>query len=311
MRVALVIALLAVGAYSQTCKDRSATSSCLSWKKGGYCSQSGSRTYCAKTCGHCTGGTGGGGHNNRDCGYSKYASARIVNGQTATKGAYPWIASLQKNNGHYCGATLLNLKWVITASHCVEKAHNLIEWTIKLGAHNHYQQDASVQRLRIKRIIMHPSYSRSNLRADMAMIELATPAKLNERVTTACLPSQGVYPPVGKRCILAGWGAIRHPGNVFHTLQQTVLPVVTAGRSTCHVQTEVVCVGNGFKTQSNGKQQPNACRGDSGGPLMCQRSDGRWVLEGVASYVRTYCKYYTGYAPVNKYLSWIMGYLNS
>ena len=105
----------------------------------------------------------------------------------------------------------------------------------------------------------------------------------------------------------AGWGSIRHPGRPHHTLQQSKLPVVESSR--CRHQREVVCVGKGFGTQSNGRQHPNACRGDSGGPLVCQKSDGTWQLEGVASFVYEYCKYYTGYSPVNKYLSWIQGYL--
>ena len=40
--------------------------------------------------------------------------------------------------------------------------------------------------------------------SDMAMIELSQPAKLNSRVTVACLPQQGVYPRTGKECFIAG-----------------------------------------------------------------------------------------------------------
>ena len=106
-----------------------------------------------------------------------------------------------------------------------------------------------------------------------------------------------------------GWGSITHPGRSHHTLQQTALPVVES--RTCKHQPEVVCVGLGFKNQTNGKQQANACRGDSGGPLVCQQSDGNWQLEGVASFVYTYCKYYTGYSPVNKYIEWINNFIST
>ena len=79
----------------------------------------------------------------------------------------------------------------------------------------------------------------------------------------------------------------------------------------CRYDSEVVCVGLGSGEQPNGKQHPNACRGDSGGPLVCQRSNGHWQLEGVASFVYTYCKYYTGYSPVNKYLDWIKSFISA
>ena len=105
-----------------------------------------------------------------------------------------------------------------------------------------------------------------------------------------------------------GWGRLNHPGASPDQLQQAKLPVVKSPHRGCHNNREVVSVGRGFDKQPDGKQHPNACRGDSGGPLMCQQPDGRWKVEGVASYVYTYCKYYTAYAPVNKYLSWIKQY---
>ncbi len=44
---------------------------------------------------------------------------RVVGGQDAQKGAWPWIASLRWLGGHVCGATLIDREWLITAAHCV------------------------------------------------------------------------------------------------------------------------------------------------------------------------------------------------
>jgi len=312
--------LIATSVYAETCNDISSTASCISWKNANWCHMINVYSYCKKTCGRCNGGTRPTNAPPRTyrppvpatCGKSTVQQGKIVEGVNAQKGAWPWIASLQKNNGHFCGATLLTPKWVVTASHCVETItrNTMSSWTIKLGAHNHgsdMTRGGHLQAMRIKRVIMHPSYSKTSLTADMAMIELHDPAKLDNHVTTACLPQRGVYPPIGKKCFIAGWGSIQHPGRPHHTLQQAQLPVVDSTK--CKYNAEVVCVGKGFGSQSNGRQHSNACRGDSGGPLVCQQSDGRWVLEGVASYVYEYCKYYTGYSPVNKYLDWIKSYL--
>ena len=106
-----------------------------------------------------------------------------------------------------------------------------------------------------------------------------------------------------------GWGTTNHPGNIPSQLQQAKLPVVQSPHRGCHNNRQVVCVGYGFGTRSDGSQHANACRGDSGGPLMCQKADGSWQVDGVASYVHTYCKYYTAYAPVNKFVSWIKQYV--
>ena len=107
-----------------------------------------------------------------------------------------------------------------------------------------------------------------------------------------------------------GWGSTENVARYTpERLQQASLPVVKSPHKGCRFYREVVCVGHGFGNQTDGTQYPNACRGDSGGPLMCQRKDGSWQVEGVASFVHTYCKYYTAYTPVNKFLFWIKQYV--
>ena len=104
---------------------------------------------------------------------------------------------------------------------------------------------------------------------------------------------------------ILGWGSVDGwiPGVPYHTLQQVKLPVVETKK--CRNTDEDICVGKGFKRLPGGKQQPNACKMDSGGPLMCQRKDGGWQVEGILSFVYTYCKFYSAYVPLNKYLDWV------
>jgi len=192
---------------------------------------------------------------------------------------------------------------VLTASHCVTRIEGCeSQWGIKMGAHNHRNQESSAQYRSVKRVIMHPSYNQNTLFADHALIEVDAPFKLNARVTVGCLPRDGFR--IGKgtqNCYIAGWGSIKHPGAPTNLLQQSRMPVVEESR--CKHQQEAICVGYG------GLHDPNACRGDSGGPLMCENGDGSWTVHGVASYVVEYCKYYTGYSPIHKYLDWIKKYV--
>jgi secreted trypsin-like serine protease len=46
---------------------------------------------------------------------------RIMSGELAVKGAWPWQASLQRSNIHQCGATLISNVWLVTAAHCFKK----------------------------------------------------------------------------------------------------------------------------------------------------------------------------------------------
>uniref|UniRef100_A0A8C3F9V3 Peptidase S1 domain-containing protein n=1 Tax=Chrysemys picta bellii TaxID=8478 RepID=A0A8C3F9V3_CHRPI len=75
--------------------------------------------------------------------------ARIVNGETAVPGSWPWQVSLQDNTGfHFCGGSLISENWVVTAAHCgVSTSHRVV-----LGEFNQRSPAEDVQVLQIAKV---------------------------------------------------------------------------------------------------------------------------------------------------------------
>ena len=47
-------------------------------------------------------------------------SSRVVGGKEAVPGKNPWLVSMSYRGKLYCGATLINDRYLITAAHCIK-----------------------------------------------------------------------------------------------------------------------------------------------------------------------------------------------
>ena len=81
------------------------------------------------------------------CGKVSVQQSRIISGHNAKHGSWPWMASLWMNKrSHICGGSLINRRWVLTASHCVVGTGvTTSSLQIKLGEHDHRVSEGSEQ----------------------------------------------------------------------------------------------------------------------------------------------------------------------
>uniref|UniRef100_A0A4W4E375 Peptidase S1 domain-containing protein n=1 Tax=Electrophorus electricus TaxID=8005 RepID=A0A4W4E375_ELEEL len=212
-------------------------------------------------------------------------SGKVVNGEDAKPHTWPWQISLQFKHGtrwyHTCGGTLITPRWVLTAGQCIFPGD---VYRIVLGEHDLSVQEGTEQIRDVLRIVVHPKWNIECVACgnDIALLKLDKAPVLNGSVQMACIPPAGEILPHATPCYVSGWGNLYTHGPMPDKLQQALLPVVE--QSVCSqsdwwgvtVKPTMVCAGGDIRS---------SCNGDSGGPLNCKGSDGRWYLQGITSFV--------------------------
>ncbi|KAG8524915.1 Chymotrypsinogen B, partial [Galemys pyrenaicus] len=224
-------------------------------------------------------------------------TARIVNGKAAFPGSWPWQVSLQDSNGfHFCGGSLINESWVVTAAHCRVRTSHLVVAGMFDESSEH-----NVQVLWIAQIFENPGFTRHNYSNDITLLKLATPVNISNIVSPVCLPSAQDNFTIGSLCVTTGWGRTSVLGTGANKLQQATVPLLST--ADCNNLWQRVFPGTIVCTGSRGL---TACMGDSGSPLVCQK-DGAWTLVGVVSFVTGTCRTNlpTIYTRVTEFMPWI------
>lgn len=142
---------------------------------------------------------------------------RIVGGENAQAHSWPWIVSLRKFQQHFCGGSLLNEEWVLTAAHCLTDTTDI---TVHIGVHQRTSFGSQIRS--INRVIMHPEYQSAPIRVnDIALFRLSASVRITmDDIGRACLPRKTDYPIVGTELAVIGWGRLLHNGPEPEVLRQ-------------------------------------------------------------------------------------------
>ncbi|KAI8423521.1 hypothetical protein MSG28_012622 [Choristoneura fumiferana] len=230
-------------------------------------------------------------------------SPKIFGGTDAGIDQYPWLALIEYEKEHQiklmCGGALISGRYVLTAAHCVEgpAMNKTIPKNVRLGEYDTANEKDCVEPdggdegekdctldpviIPIEHIIAHPEYNPYSLnkRNDIALLRLASIPEYTggEAGKDACKGDSG--------------GPLMH----YHQINDTkshfeMTGIVSFGLVWCGTEN---VPGVYTKMCAGGEAGKDACKGDSGGPLMhyhqINDTKSHFEVTGIVSFGLVWC----------------------
>jgi len=230
----------------------------------------------------------------------------IVGGTNTTIEANPWQVSLQSSSGsHFCGGSVLNENWILTAQHCVDGS---TPGRIMAGSATRTGTASTTQTRTVAQVVRYSGYVDAALGKDVALLRLSSPLNLTGTavkaipIVTAADAAAGVTNP-GVVARVTGWGTLTSGGSTLPTTLQTVDVDLLSNSQAQSSYPQETITADQLAAARAGK---DSCQGDSGGPLTVVKNGVR-VLAGVVSwgYGCADSRYPGMYARVSSFDSWI------
>lgn len=250
-----------------------------------------------------------------DCGQPENAKFRVVGGEEALPGRWPWMAAIFlhgiRRSEFWCGGSLISTKHILTAAHCTidfkQKPFAPHQFTVRLGDIDLKRDDepSSPATYRVKEIKAHNKFSRVGFYNDIAVLILDRSVRKTKYIIPLCLPPLNLKNErfADSRATVVGWGSTYYSGKESTIQRQAVLPI---WRNEECDQAYFQPITSNFICAGYAEGGTDACQGDSGGPLMIHW-DTRWIQIGVVSFGNKCGEpgYPGVYTRVTEYIDWI------
>ncbi|XP_077406772.1 transmembrane protease serine 9-like [Vanacampus margaritifer] len=244
------------------------------------------------------------------CGSSPL-NTKIVGGEDAQEGSWPWQASVQIFGSHVCGGSLINREWVMSSAHCFPST-STFGWLVSLGRQNLQGNNPNQVSETVDTIILHPGFNIFSLDNDIALLRLSSPVTFTDYIRPVCLASNSSVFNNGTDSWVTGWGTIQDgvPLPFPGTLQEVEILVLGNRQCGCLtgaglVTDNMICAG----FLDGGK---DTCKGNSGSPMVSQQ-DLIWIQSGIAHFGFGCAQPNNPgvYVRVSRYQSWINSHITS
>jgi secreted trypsin-like serine protease len=205
---------------------------------------------------------------------------KVIGGEDARIDDHPWQVALLVSwivdpvKAQFCGGSLVQPNWVVTAAHCVDGGTKREDVHVLSGADK--LSDTAAKRSNVEAIFVHEAYDPDTQDNDVALLKLRDSVKGSTIETVSASDEEEVV-KWGETARVTGWGVA---DDGFPSPQLKVVGVPLQSRNKCNgpasydgrITQNMLCAG-----QDAGGS--DSCQGDSGGPLT---RDGKLI--GIVSW---------------------------
>jgi secreted trypsin-like serine protease len=212
-------------------------------------------------------------------------SPQIIGGDPAEPGEYPFMAAILNETisgndyqRQFCGGSLVDDDWVLTAAHCVEDTEAS---SLAVAVGRRVLTSTEGARRSVVQVVVHPSWgSPTSMAHDAALLRLSSPVTGITPIDLA-VAADDTFEVGGTVLTVIGWGSTTAKGQPSYPddLHEVDVPAVSDARcgrvygASFH-RASMLCAGaSGI----------DSCYGDSGGPLFARRAEGPVQL-GIVSW---------------------------
>lgn len=136
---------------------------------------------------------------------AKSLAGRIVGGETARPGQFPYQVSLRRvaTGNHFCGGSIIRSNWILSVTHCLVESEPSSIFVVA-GAHT---LSAGGTVYNVSQIVLHEKFNATYKENDIALIRTTVDIAFNQRVRPIVLGNED-YILAGVPARTSGWGRL-------------------------------------------------------------------------------------------------------